>query len=211
MAGAIVAALVAFGLLLSRVAPERAHDFGDEARILPVPRAIGEFSLVDHEGRVFDRARLEGQWSLLFFGYTYCPDVCPIVLQNLKQVVSLARSRGELEELPQVVMVSVDPERDTPERMAEYVAFFDPAYTGVSGPQAELEPLARAVGAFYRIGDKRDGAADYLVDHSSTLFLVDPSAHFFALLEDPHDPQEFLELLAAVKSVGLDRAVGEVE
>jgi protein SCO1/2 len=197
----IGAALVAFGVYVATLSFPQAADVGAGAQLLAVPQPLPAFALVDHEGAGFDRSRLVGGWSLLFFGYTHCPDVCPFVLQELGRVAELARETAGPDALPQVVFVSVDPDRDPSDRLREYVHFFDPSFIGVTGSDAELARLARSVGAFY---ERRDGEdpASYLVDHSSTLFLVDPQARLFAVLDDPHDPREFVELLGRVMTVG---------
>lgn len=196
IAGVLLLGVVAFAAFLYGAVPAEAPDVGEGARVLPVPLEIPEFSLVDHRGRPFDRSRLLGTWSLLFFGYTYCPDVCPLTLQSLAPV------QDALAEVPppvQVVFVSVDPDRDSPERLAEYVGFFHPELLGVTGEAREIERLTRAVGAFHEKADGGHGA-DYLVDHASSLFLVDPDARLHAVLEDPHDTGEYVALLSRVIS-----------
>jgi protein SCO1/2 len=205
LALAMVGVVAIFALLIWRALPAAAPDLGDGAKVMPEPRPIPEFQLSDADGRAFDRSRLLGHWSLLFFGYTYCPDVCPFVMQNLASVAPLLEERFDVAHLPQVVFVSVDPQRDDPERLAEYVGFFDESFIGVSGSDEQLEVLTRAVGAFYQRHDDETLAKDpesYLVDHASKLFLVDPMARYLALLEDPHAPEEFVDLLARVQAIG---------
>lgn len=195
-----VGALVAFGFYLASIPVPRSVDVGEGARVLPVPIELPAFALVDHEGAPFDRSRLEGRWSLLFFGYTYCPDVCPITLQNLIPVQD-ALAASDAETPVQVVFVSVDPERDAGDRLAEYVGFFHPDLVGVTGDPEEIRRLARGVGAFYRKAEGGSDAEDYLVDHSATLFLVDPDLRLRAVMDDPHEPQEFLDLLARIQAL----------
>ncbi|MGH0038410.1 MAG: SCO family protein [Myxococcota bacterium] len=199
--GALAAAcVVGFGVYLATIEVPRPPEVGEGATLLPVPLEIPEFALSDHRGRPFDRSRLEGRWSLLFFGYTYCPDVCPITLQNLSPVqeaLAAAPDAGAV----QVVFVSVDPERDSRERLAEYVGFFHPDLLGVTGEPPEIDRLAKAVGAFYRKADDDAPADGYLVDHSAKLFLVDPGVRMRAVLDDPHEPEEFLELLGRIRSL----------
>jgi len=192
LGAASVALIAGFVFLLWRIAPAPPPDLGPEAHVLPVPLAIGEFELVDHRGEPFDRDRLLGRWSLLFFGYTYCPDICPVTLSKLAPVLDLLGPDAAL----QAVFVSVDPERDDTERIAEYVTFFHPALIGASGPPEEIARLTRAIGVYHEKRAFDDPGADgYLVDHSSSLFLVDPSARLHAILHEPDDPRVFVELL----------------
>ena len=198
---ALAVSVIGLVVLALSVIPEPVPDPAEHARVMVTPREIPDFSLLDHRGQLFDQDRLEGRWSLLFFGYTSCPDICPFVLQGLAKV---KRSFNERENsgrgMPDVVFVSVDPQRDSEARLAEYVEFFDPSFTGVSGPDSELQELARAVGAYYDV--PAAGGDSYLVNHASKLFLVDPSGRFLALLDDPHDPDEFIDLLAKVQTLG---------
>lgn len=193
---AMIASLVAFGAYLARVAPAPPPAVGEGATLLPVPLELPEFSLVDQDGVRFDRDRLAGRWTLAFFGYTYCPDVCPDTLQSLAPVLE------RLPESPatQVVFVSVDPERDTPARMKQYVVHFHPRLLGVTGVEEEIERLTRALGAFHRRSERRGSDGAYLVDHTASLFLIDPRGRLQALLEEPDDPDAFVDLLARVQS-----------
>lgn len=197
---ATIGLLCAFAAALWTVAPPAAPDVGEGATVLPVPLEIPDFSLTDHRGEPFDRGRLEGSWSLLFFGYTYCPDICPLTLQSLAPVQDLlAREPRTQAAAVQVVFVSVDPERDPVGRMNEYVAFFHPDLIGATGESEQLERLTQAVGAHSRRSEPEAEGSGYLVDHAASLFLVDPRARLVALLNDPHDPEEFVELLARVQ------------
>lgn len=189
-------ALAVFGLLLVRAMPPAVPDFGDDVHYLAVPLEIPPFSLVDHRGEPFDRDVLRGRWSLLFFGYTYCPDICPVTLQSLVPVQALLGEDSET----RIVFVSVDPARDDVDRMAEYVGFFDPAYLGVTGEPAQIEVLTRAVGAYNMARDAEPGAEGYLVDHASSLFLVGPDASLEAILHEPEAAQPFVDLLRKIQS-----------
>jgi len=202
---ATLVALLAFGWLLSRIDPSRAPEVGEGAIVLPEPIPLPDFSLVDHDGRPFERGDLEGQWSLLFFGYSSCPDVCPFVLSELVRVKNAWEERSAEGELPQIIFVSVDPKRDTPERLREYVPFFDTTFRGVSGPKDELAELTRKLGVYYDIRSEdggEDAGKDYLVDHSAKLWLIDPQARYFALLDDPHEPGPFVELIERIHALG---------
>jgi len=191
--------IVGFGVYLWTLASPDVPDFGDAAHVLPVPVELPDFALVDQRGEAFDRSRLEGHWSLLFFGYTYCPDVCPITLQSLGRVRKLLDGEGGAAAATQMVFVSVDPARDSVPRLAEYVAFFFPSLVGATGDPGEIDRLTAAVGVFHQEaqGERPD---EYLVDHSSSLYLVDPRARLHAVLHEPRDVPEFVDLLRKVEA-----------
>lgn len=153
------------------------------AAVYAEPRPLPAFMLVAHDGTPFDVARLRGRWSVLFFGFTNCADVCPTTLAELASVHRRLRDLPAAQ-LPSVVMVSVDPKRDTPEKLARYVPYFDPAFLGVTGAPEALDRLTRALGVAVRIGPEVDGA--YTVDHTAALFLVDPQARVVAVFPAPH-------------------------
>jgi len=158
----------------------------EHATVFPTPRPLPEFKLVDQHAQPYGPGRLKGRWSFLFFGFTHCPDVCPTTL------ATLAAARRELaslpsEQQPEVVLVSVDPGRDRPEQLAQYVAFFDPSFTGVTGDPAQIRRLSEALGVAVIIGPT-DADGNYTVDHSATAFLVDPEGQVVAIFSTPHTP-----------------------
>jgi protein SCO1/2 len=157
--------------------------------VLPEPRELPAFHLADQQGAPFGPERLAGKWSLLFFGFTHCPDICPTTLFDLKQVSEGLRAAvAAADDRFQVVFVSVDPERDGPERLREYVAYFDPSFIAVTGPHEELRPLTRQAGIAYRIEDHEAGAEQYGVDHSASLLLTSPDGRVYGVFPAPHDP-----------------------
>ena len=147
---------------------------------LPEPRELPAFTLVDQAGQPFDGKRLEGRWSLLFTGFTHCPDVCPTTVALMADL-----NRRVARKDVQFVFVSVDPERDTPAVVARYLAHFDPALVGATGERAEMERLTAGLG----VGQVRNpGAGDeYTVDHSTAFVLIDPDARLAAYFSAPHD------------------------
>jgi protein SCO1/2 len=181
---AIVATAV--GVLLSRTLLDsgRTVDMGlAQATLLQPPRPLPAFSLLDQSGATFDNARLTGHWSLLFFGFTHCPDVCPTTLALLAQVEKQLAADTSLP-APQVLLVSVDPERDTPAQLASYVKFFSPSFGGVTGKPEAVAALTRAMGIPVAKVDLPNGA--YTVDHSSVILLIDPQGAMRALMSAPH-------------------------
>jgi len=167
--------------------------------LLPEPRVIADFSLVDDDGQPFSLERLKGQWSLLFFGFTHCPDVCPSALYDLAQVrKTLARNDPEKTNNLQVLFVSVDPERDTPRQLNQYVNYFDPEFTGVTGPEAQLAPLTLQLGIAYRIEDHEPGSQQYNVDHSASILLMNPNGQLHGVFPAPHQSDSMAAEIAAV-------------
>lgn len=185
IAVAIVAAVA--GMMLSRsLAPQTAAaPVLESGTWLEPGRRLPELAVVDQAGQPFGRERLEGHWSLIFFGFTSCPDICPTTLAMLGE---LDESLADLDPAsrPRVVFVSVDPERDTPERVAAYVGFFSPAFTGVTGSAEGIEGFAEALHVPYASVPLSDG--NYTIDHSSALFLIGPGAELRAIFSAPHSP-----------------------
>jgi protein SCO1 len=147
---------------------------------LPQPRDPGAFSLLDQNSAQFTAARLKGAPSLVYFGYTHCPDVCPVTLLQLAQVVKA----GVVPNL-RVIFISVDPARDTPTQLAQYVHAFDPDFLGLTGSAAMLQTVTQRFGVAYQRVDLPGG--DYSMDHSSTIFLMDARGHNVAVFNAPYD------------------------
>src|SRR5262249_20040174 len=177
VAAALVAALGGFWLAtqLDRGTPRLAS-----GTWLPRPRAVADFSLTDDRGRSFPRADLLGAPTLVFFGFTHCPDVCPTTLVKLAQ----ARKNAPLKTL-RVLFVSVDPQRDTPPVLERYVHAFDPAFQGLTGEPQALARLAGNFGVAFNRVELPGG--DYTMDHSAVVFLLDASADIVALFTPPFD------------------------
>ncbi|MDP9066338.1 MAG: SCO family protein [Pseudomonadota bacterium] len=146
-------------------------------------RSLPEFSLMDQNGRPFGPANLRGHWSILFFGYTHCPDFCPTTLSTLAGLEKrLQDERAAVR--PQVIFVSVDAKRDTPAQLATYVPAFDPAFIGVTAPtQPDIDALAAKLGVAVVITPAAGGS--YTVDHTGALFVLDPRARLTAILTGP--------------------------
>ena len=166
----------------------------------PKSKALTAFALEDHHREAFTLDRLTGRWTLLFFGYTHCPDVCPVTLTVLKNAIALMGKADADAELPQVVFVSVDPERDTLEHLAPYVSYFDPDFLGVTGSDENLATLARQLGILY-LRAEPNANGDYLVDHTAAVFLIDPRGHLVALFQAPHAPERIARDLPRIQEL----------
>jgi protein SCO1/2 len=153
----------------------------------PTPRIVADFALETAEGEPFSMADLAGRWNLLFFGFTNCPDVCPDTLamldQSMQQLTLMRR-----ETLPQVIFVSVDPERDQGESLADYVTWFNSDFIGVTGPEPQLVALTRQLGVAYFRETPDEDTGFYNVDHSAAVILVDPEGRLVGRFAHPLDP-----------------------
>lgn len=143
----------------------------------------GSFSLTSHTGKPFSDGDVKGRPFVLFFGFTSCPDVCPTTLYELSKLMA---KLGPKADRMQVLFVTVDPERDTPERLASYLSSFDPRITGLTGTLAEVDAMTKTFKAYYRRVDTGDG--DYTMDHTAAVYLMGPDGRFVATL-DPHEAE----------------------
>ncbi|MCI2282680.1 SCO family protein [Colwellia sp. MSW7] len=141
------------------------------------PREIKPFKLTDHNGQLFSKKQLNGKWSLVFFGYTSCPDVCPTTLQNLGFIYDELKA---ISANSQVLLVSVDPKRDTQEKLSQYIAYFNAEFIALRGGHEVLFPFARNMGLMYAISGEGE---DYLVDHSASIVLVNPDGNIAAIFK----------------------------
>ncbi len=174
--------------------------------VLPNARVIADFRLTDHHSKVFSLTDLQSTWSLIFFGFTNCPDVCPGTLFELQKVnKNLQQNLQSEADQPQILFISVDPERDTPAKLKQYVAYFDPGFIGLTGDHSQLLPLTRQLGIAYRI-DQQDpeeqdrGTPRYDVAHSASILLTDPQGRLYGVFPAPHDAEKIaVDLLALFK------------
>ena len=156
--------------------------------LFPAPKPLAAFAFKDHEDRVFDLSRLRGKWSFLFFGYTHCPDICPTTLATLARAhENIAKSAAGAKDV-QFVFISVDPNRDTAGKLGQYVTYFDTAFLGVTGDDAQLGNLAAQLGAAYQLAIT-PGMENYPVYHTAAVFLVDPRARYHAVFAPPLDAE----------------------
>ena len=161
---------------------------GLEATVLDTPRPLTAFSLQDHDNRPFNDQTLKGHWSFLFFGYTHCPDVCPISLKVMQDTWKQIPHDPTDKAAPRMFFVSVDPDRDTSELLKQYVNYFDPSFIGVTGDANEIDKLTGQLGILYGFEDKDPETGNYNVNHSAQFLLLDPQGRLRAVVSPPHDP-----------------------
>lgn len=177
--GLLAGALLAIGV---REAPSRPPAEPRAATVLPAPTPLPDFELVDHTGHARTRTMFTGRWQLLFFGFTECPDICPTTLATLTSATTTLADAG-FAEVPQIVLVSVDPDRDTPERLARYIAHFGDGHAALTGDVESLRELTEPLYIYFRKVPL--GEDNYTVDHSSVVLLINPDGEFHALFSGP--------------------------
>ena len=180
------------------------------ATLLPKPKALSpNLALTDHNNQPFSIEQLKGHWSILFFGYTSCPDVCPTQMTILKQLVSHPKINNK----PQALLVSVDPERDTAEKLKSYVQAFNPAFIGITAKdKTELERFSRELGVYYEYVETVRGVSqdhskhnmhnhemqkeekkDYEVNHTASFILINPNGEYAALFTSPYNVDDMVK------------------
>lgn len=145
------------------------------ARLYPEARPLGPVNLTNQNGKMIDSQWFEDQWTLTFVGYTFCPDICPTTLGELKGIypaLQAIESRHPIN----ILFLSVDPKRDTVPRLKEYIDFFNPEFFAATGEHKNLFPVVRSMGMMYSISDSTEND-DYLVDHSASVVIVNPNGH----------------------------------
>lgn len=189
----LAAAALAVGLWAgSRWLPHSVSQADLQAAVLyPAPAPVPPFTLQRPDGSNLTEADLQGHWSVVFFGFTHCPDICPTTLALLARL----REAVPREDL-QFLFLSVDPERDTPEQIARYLAQFGPGLTGATGERTEIERLTASMG-FAQVRNPEAGGA-YTIDHSTALVLIDAEARVVGYFTAPHDRAALASDLSAL-------------
>jgi len=164
---------------------------------IPLPDPLPDFSLLDQAGQRVNADTFRGQWDLVFFGFTHCPDICPTTLQVLANVKRELTESGA-KTLPRIVLVSVDPERDTPEILGRYVDYFGAGNLGVTGEIEGITTLTSALGIYFEKAPAPDG--DYSVNHSAAVLVINPDGEFSALFSAPHIVANYVHDLPIIMS-----------
>ncbi len=179
--------------------------------IYPEARALSDFRLLDQRGEFFEKTDLEGHWSLMFFGFTRCPDICPFTMAELRQFYAALDFGQDVK--PRVFLVTIDPERDNPQSMAAYLADYNEEFIGLSGDPAQIAQLAGELYVGYGESTQSEGAAshehesshsgatqesvvgpdDYLLEHSGHIAVINPKGEYYAVMRAPHRDQDLLK------------------
>ena len=160
-----------------------------------IPAISGAFRLIDTSGNIRTNADFRGQYMLIYFGFTYCPDICPLSLQVMSDALALLNASEAAQITP--IFITVDPSRDTPDAMAAYIAHFHPQFVGLSGDAIQIAEAARNFKVFYQ-KISLDDTANYLVDHSSIYYLMDTDGAFIKHFNHAATPAIMAKALAAI-------------
>ena len=170
------------------------------AMLLHNPTALTDFQLVDHLHQPFSLDRLKGMWSIIFFAFTSCPDICPTTLSTLNSVYNQL-SQEEQNNL-QVFMISLDTDHDTPERLALYVPYFNSDFVGITGDQGSVGKLATQLNVAYNLVPLDQDT--YTIDHGTQLVLINPSGEYHAFFKSPHSNTVLLESWRSIVAMASD-------
>jgi len=172
---------------------------GLSATVMQEPQPTQPFNLVDQNGKPFTVDDLKGHWNFLFFGYTHCPDVCPTAMAELTQVYNRIAERPKLQKLTRAIFISVDPARDTPAKLKQFVTYFNPEFLGVTGSDAEIKKVTHQFGIFFKRHAPKADSKDYAVDHTAVTTLVDPQGRTVAIFSSISSPaqvaQDFFKIV----------------
>jgi len=172
---ALAAGLFSFQYVQQKQLPEH-------ALVYPKARDLTEFSLISHKGQPLTRQQLQGQWTLAFVGYTFCPDICPMTMATLTGAYNELQAMLPEGQKLGIWFISADPERDTVSALANYVSYFEqPAITGLTAGHDKLFPFVRDLGLMYAISSTTE--PDYLVDHSASIVLINPQGQLAAVFK----------------------------
>ena len=160
-------------VLIATIALPRMRPYNFHGTVLQSPQAAPDFSLIAANGQKVQLSNFEGKLVLLYFGYTFCPDVCPTSLSKLADAMNIL---GKQADDVQVIMISVDPERDTPDMLSEYASFFHPSFIGATGTPDEIAEVATLYGIYYQAHEGTE-ATGYLVDHTASVMVIDQDGH----------------------------------
>jgi len=191
---AAIAVTAGFWLATTLKPPGSEHNVNIQGVVLKPARQIVVPELIKHDGSAFTNDDLNGKWTLMFFGYTHCPDICPTTMNVLAEAKK--KSAGDF---PRVVFVTVDPQRDTVDMLGDYVHYFDPEFTGVTGDEKMIQALALQASVLYmKVPGESGSDSDYLIDHSSSILLINPKGQLVAILKAPHTPGSILDSVSKI-------------
>jgi protein SCO1/2 len=189
-AGILVMAFLS-GILISKTMTANHNGVQMEGILWPNPPIIKPLQLTNQYGEKFTLENFKNTWSLVFFGFANCPDICPMSLQAMTKATKALRAEIGSELVLQNVFISVDPERDTLPNLAKYASYFSNELIAVTGTPDELKAVARSFNTLFMKIDEVDN--DYTIEHSSGIFFISPSGHMASVLTPPHNALQIAE------------------
>ena len=187
---------VSAGLIFAATRASKAPEI--PGLLWPDPPVLANFSLQGSAGKPIDQHTLQGRWTLLFFGFTNCPDVCPTTLAVLKQAAARLADYPPFREQGQVLFISLDPERDKPQQLGQYVQYFDPRFLAATGDDAALDAVTVPLGVIRAKVPEASGG--YSIDHTASIFLIDPQLRVLGKFGLPHTAAALDEGFRAISS-----------
>jgi len=160
--------------------------------------AIPKFNFIDQHGQSFSDTHIQDQWTLWFFGFTHCPDICPMTLATLTNSLNLIKKQQSIDDL-KIVFISVDPQRDDPEQINRYVSGFHQNIIGASGYDEQLALFLKNMGIIATINKDENRPDAYQVDHSSALYLIAPNNAISAVFNTPHDAKKISQDIITIR------------
>jgi protein SCO1/2 len=178
-------------IALSVLSFARADNIKIDGLYLTEPTEIADFSLINNQGKTFNKESMKGRWTMLFFGFVHCPMVCPATMAELDKMYKVLQNELPKDKLPQVVLISVDPERDTVSQLNEYVKTFNPNFIGARGDLSATESLEKQLHILaVKMHTERK---NYTVNHSAEILLFNPDVKLQALLSYPHHAEQMIK------------------
>jgi protein SCO1/2 len=178
--------------------------------LLPEPARLKPFTLTDQDNKPFGLDELKGHWTFMYFGYTSCPDVCPMTTDELNIVATKLAAESAYNQDTQFVFVSVDPHRDTPEQMKKFTGYFDFKLSGLVAPVKQLIQLTDQLGVFHRrliVQDRETKQQEYAVEHSADIYLIDAQARPVAKFTGPHYGKEIKQLYVKIRQMAQSQMI----
>lgn len=193
MSAVVAAIVISFGVIRQQGQSYHAQNIKIDGVYLTTPRDIADFQLTTNTNKPFTKENLKGHVTLMFFGFTNCSYVCPTTMVALNQMYKTLQAKLPANQQPQIVMVSVDPERDTVARMNSYINSFNPNFIGTRGSLTQTQALAKQLNVVAIKVQQGKGKNDYYMDHSAEILVFNADGQLQAYLSYPHKPEQMVK------------------
>lgn len=202
---ALVLALAIFGTMLNKRKQHAnllssANKVAIQGTLLPHARVTPKFTLTDDRGRVFTNKHLNGHWSMIFFGFSHCGYLCPVTLTELNKMMVSLKTDIPANEMPKVIMISLDPERDSVERLHDYIQNFNPSFIALRGERDTIEQLSEKMSVISVKMPDDQSPEKYTLSHSGSIIILDPTGKQRAILSIPHHAEKLAQDYRAILS-----------